>query len=130
LGFTVLVTERSAEAVVCAHAAPLSASTATAIAAINSTVLLIRVLLVRRGGGKDATQTMMGLSPGWGDRYNRTLPDQYIDVTGLTSGRYRLRLTADADDWFQESNNANNESWVIIRLRANAVSIVRYGPSA
>jgi hypothetical protein len=82
------------------------------------------------GGGSSATQTSMGLSVGWGDRYARTLPDQYIDITGLTSGRYRLIATADASDWFLESDNANNVSWINIRLKSNSVNIVRYGPSA
>jgi hypothetical protein len=81
-------------------------------------------------GGASAAQTMMGLSVGWGDIYRRTLPDQYIDITGLTSGRYRLTARADADDWFQESDNTNNFSWVDIQIRANKVTIVAYGPSA
>jgi hypothetical protein len=82
------------------------------------------------GGGTSATQTMMGLSPGWGDIYRRSLPDQYIDITGLTSGRYRLIGTADPSDWFLESNNANNVSWIDIQLKSNTVSIVARGPSA
>ena len=82
------------------------------------------------GGGTSATRTMMGLSSGWGDIYGRNLPDQYIDITGLTSGKYRLRATADADNWFQESNNANNFSWIDIQIKANKVTIVAYGPSA
>jgi hypothetical protein len=81
-------------------------------------------------GGSSATQTVMGLSVGWGDRYGRNLPDQYIDITGLTSGRYRLTATADASNWFLESNNANNFSWIDIQLKSNKVSIVAYGPSA
>src|SRR5918997_264646 len=81
-------------------------------------------------GGSSAERTMMGLSPGWGDLYARTLPDQYIDVTGLTSGRYRLTLIADKDNWFVESNNRNNFSWIDIQLKRNAVSIVRVGPGA
>jgi hypothetical protein len=82
------------------------------------------------GGGTSATETTMGLSPGWGDIYGWRLPDQYIDITGLTNGRYQLRVTADADDWFFESNNGNNFSWINIQIRTNAVSIVRYGPAA
>jgi hypothetical protein len=82
------------------------------------------------GGGSSATQTVMGLSVGWGDVYPRTLPDQYIDITGLTSGRYRLIGTADASDWFLESNNANNVAWINIQLKGNKARIVAYGPSA
>lgn len=81
-------------------------------------------------GGRSAAQTMMGISPGWGDIYRRTLPDQYIDVTGLTSGRYRLIVTADADGWFLESDDTNNVSWIDIQLGPDSVRIVARGPSA
>jgi hypothetical protein len=37
----------------------------------------------------------MGLAVGWGDIYHHNLPGQYIDVTGLAAGRYRLWATAD-----------------------------------
>ena len=76
------------------------------------------------------TQTTMGLSVGWGDRYGPTLPDQYIDITGLSSGRYRLIGRADTSNWFVESDNANNVAWVDIQLKGNRVRIVAYGPSA
>jgi hypothetical protein len=82
------------------------------------------------GGGVSATQTIMGLSVGWGDIYAQDLPDQYIDITGLTSGRYRLMGTADASNWFKETNEANNFSWIDIQLKSNKVSIVAYGPRA
>jgi subtilase family serine protease len=39
---------------------------------------------------------------------NHPRPDQYIDITGLKSGRYRLQATADASNWFTESNESNN----------------------
>jgi hypothetical protein len=82
------------------------------------------------GNNPDALQVRMGLSRGWGDIYRASLPDQYIDITGLTSGRYKLRATADADDWFSESNNTNNFTWVNIRISGDSVSVKRYGPSA
>jgi hypothetical protein len=82
------------------------------------------------GRSASDTQTFMGLSVGWGDRYGPLLPDQYIDITGLTSGRYRLIGTADASDWFAERDNANNVSWVDIQLKGNKPRIVAYGPSA
>jgi len=79
-------------------------------------------------GGVSAASTTMGLSVGWGDLYARSLPDQYIDITGLTSGRYRLTLIADKDNWFLEGSNSNNVSWIDIQLKANKVTIVAYGP--
>jgi hypothetical protein len=82
------------------------------------------------GGGPSATKTLMGLSVGWGDIYRWSLPDQYIDITGLTSGRYRLYAEADPAHWFQESANSNNLSWIDIQLKGTKVRIVGYGPSA
>ena len=78
----------------------------------------------------DALKVRMGLSRGWGDRYSWRLPDQYIDITDLTSGRYKLRAIADASDWFSESNNTNNFTWVNIKISGTSVSVIRYGPSA
>jgi hypothetical protein len=72
----------------------------------------------------------MGLSRGWGDKYRYSLPDQYIDITGLPLGRYRMRATADPSDWFSESNNTNNFTWVDIKISGTSVSEIRYGPTA
>ena len=82
------------------------------------------------GSNPDALQVRMGLSRGWGDIYQSSLPDQYIDITGLTSGRYKLQATADTANWFSESNNSNNFTWVDIQISGNSVSVVGYGPSA
>ncbi|HEV3478866.1 MAG TPA: lysyl oxidase family protein [Gaiellaceae bacterium] len=73
----------------------------------------------------------MGLSVGWGDLYRWNLPDQYVDITGLAAGRYRLLVTADAVGWFVESNNTNNATWVDLQLRGQgAPRILAYGPAA
>jgi hypothetical protein len=73
----------------------------------------------------------MGVSVGWGDEYHWSLPDQWIDITGLTAGRYRLIVTADNSNWFVESNEANNATWVDLQLKGNgAPRVVGYGPAA
>jgi hypothetical protein len=73
----------------------------------------------------------MGLSSGWGDIYPTWLPDQFIDITGVPSGTYRLRGVADPSNWFLEENNTNNFTWLDIRIRAdNTVSVIRHGPAA
>jgi lysyl oxidase len=82
------------------------------------------------GSNPAALQQSMGLSRGWGDIYLSSLPDQYIDVTGLTSGRYKLRAAADAANWFSETNNANNFTWVDIQISGNSVSVIQWGPAA
>ena len=67
-------------------------------------------------GTESSLKLVMGLSTGWGDRYGASLPDQYIDVTELEDGKYRLRATADASNWFKESNDKNNKTWVDLTL--------------
>ncbi len=74
-------------------------------------------------------EVTMGLSVGWGDLYRYSLPDQYIDITGLGRGRYRLIGTADADNWFRESEESNNSTWVDIRIRNGRAKVVGYGPT-
>jgi lysyl oxidase len=81
-------------------------------------------------GERSDLRVKMGLSRGWGDIYRSRLPDQYIDITGLPPGKYRMRATADAANWFSESNNTNNFTWVDIKISGNSVSVKRYGPSA
>jgi hypothetical protein len=86
---------------------------------------------IYRGCGVAAdTSVAIGLSVGWGDRYPATLPDQYIDVTGLGNGHYRLTATADDAGWFVETDDANNATWIDLRLRRGSVDVEAYGPSA
>ncbi|PXY18587.1 hypothetical protein BA062_35025 [Prauserella flavalba] len=87
------------------------------------------------GCGVESSLTVsMGLSVGWGDRYPWTLPDQYIDITNLSNGQYRLIATADPRGTFVESDHGNNATWVDISLsnRKNgaAVKVLGYGPAA
>jgi hypothetical protein len=82
-------------------------------------------------GVQSSTEVTMGLSVGWGDRYSYFLPDQYIDITNLTPGRYRLNVVADAIGMFAESNEANNGTWVDLQIKSNGgPRILGYGPAA
>jgi hypothetical protein len=78
----------------------------------------------------DALAVTAGLSRGWGDKYGYGTVGQYIDVTNLTSGRYRLTTTADETNQFQESNETNNSTWANVQLKGGNVSVLRYGASA
>lgn len=66
--------------------------------------------------GRRARGLTTGLSPGWGDRYPFSLPDQFIDVTGLPVGLYRLVAIADDPGLFVEADETDNGTWVDIRL--------------
>jgi hypothetical protein len=82
-----------------------------------------------RGCGTQASLSLtMGVSVGWGDLYSWRLPDQYIDITGLTPGRYRLWATADNGDRFVESNNANNTTWANLEITGSGVRVLKRAP--
>ena len=57
-----------------------------------------------------------GPLPGWTDPYYWTLPDQRLLVTGLADGVYRLWADADPGNWFRETNETNNRTWIDVRL--------------
>ena len=66
--------------------------------------------------GLDRTSIEMGLSSGWSDPYQWTLPDQVLEITGLPNGTYRLYADADPDDLIRESGEQNNTDWVELRI--------------
>jgi lysyl oxidase/hemolysin type calcium-binding protein len=81
-------------------------------------------------GNPNALNVTMGLSRGWGDLYGPNLFGQYIDITGLSDGKYRLQTSADKLNWFLESDETNNVSWVDIQITGDTVEILEYGPNA
>jgi hypothetical protein len=82
------------------------------------------------GSDPSALQVRMGLSRGWGDIYGKNTVDQFIDITDLASGRYRLRATADAGRWFAESSNSNNFTWTDIQITGTSIRVIKQGPAA
>ena len=49
-----------------------------------------------------------GISPQYGDFYGSQLTDQWVDVTDVTPGSYRLRATVDPDGLYTESDEGDN----------------------
>ena len=83
------------------------------------------------GRDPNVSSQSMGLSVGWGDIYSYQLVDQWIDITGLGAGRYRLTTTADAQNFYVEANETNNVTWLDLQLKTKgAPRIIQYGPSA
>jgi hypothetical protein len=70
----------------------------------------------------------MGLSVRWGDVYRSTIAFQWIDITGLASGDYLIKIVADppygTGGRFLESNESNNRSWTRIHLTKTSVTVV------
>ena len=86
-------------------------------------------------GNPDALRVTMGLSRGWGDRYWANQVGQYLDITGLSDGRYRLLVTADGSsahgtDRFLESDETNNSTWADLQITGDTVTVLQYGPGA
>jgi hypothetical protein len=49
-----------------------------------------------------------GLTNGWADVYDWYIPDQYIEVTGIADGYYRLQFCADPAQEIEEEDEDNN----------------------
>ncbi|MDP9397028.1 MAG: lysyl oxidase family protein [Actinomycetota bacterium] len=81
-------------------------------------------------GNEGDLRVRMGLSVGWGDLYDARLIDQYVDISDLPDGRYRMTGTADPQRWFKESNPRNNASWVDLDIRGTDVRVLARSPRA
>jgi hypothetical protein len=84
--------------------------------------------------GSFDTRVRMGLSVGWSDKYPWHLLDERIDITGLPDGQYRIREIADPKDQFEESNETNNETWVVVELTSKGqglreTKVIEEGPA-
>jgi hypothetical protein len=80
-------------------------------------------------GGQTSLAVKMGISVGWGDRYGYTLAFQWIDITDLTPGRYKLIETVDAQNYYLESDETNNTTFTILQLNGdNTVKVIQQGP--
>ncbi len=70
----------------------------------------------------------MGIAIDWGDIYKSTLAFQWIDITGMPSGDYLIKIIADPN-WrtggrFLENNETNNRGWAKIRLTSSTVTVL------
>lgn len=75
------------------------------------------------GAGLPNSLTIIqGLSRGWGDTYDTSLPDQAIDITGLPNGRYRVGITADNLGAVRESDETNNTAVMEISISGDSVT--------
>lgn len=84
---------------------------------------------------KSDLSVVMGVSVGWGDVYDWSMSTQYIDITGVKPGKYRLLATTDPSGWMAESNEDNNTTWVDMEFSEGDegvlnVTVTDYGPFA
>jgi hypothetical protein len=59
-------------------------------------------------GQPNAAQVVEGISPGWLDFYRADLPFQWVDVSDVAPGYYRLAADVDPADFVLERSEANN----------------------
>lgn len=73
-------------------------------------------------------KVLMGTSRGWGDIYRWSIDLQWIDITGLPNGDYKLRVVVDpplgSGGQFRESDDSNNRSWTKIHIGTSSVTIL------
>jgi hypothetical protein len=67
-------------------------------------------------GVRSALTNRVGVSVGWGDRYPWNFAYQWIDITGLPGGIYRVRATVDIQNFYDESVETDNCVWTKIRI--------------
>ena len=60
----------------------------------------------------------VGVSVGWGDEYPWNFVFQWIDITGLPEGRYRVRATVDIQNYYDETVETDNCVWTILHIPA------------
>jgi Lysyl oxidase len=80
-------------------------------------------------GTTSSLHVRMGLSVGWADKYRYRVANQWIDITGVSDGRYRVRVAADASNYFLESNDGNNGNYADIRIQGTNVTVLARGPN-
>jgi hypothetical protein len=67
-------------------------------------------------GSRSVLSNRVGVSVGWGDRYPWSFAHQWIDITGLPGGIYRVRATVDIQDFYDEQVETDNCTWTKIRI--------------
>jgi hypothetical protein len=66
--------------------------------------------------------TGQGIQAGWADVYDRAVPCQWLDITGLPGGDYILELVLDPNNHFTEADKANNITRVTVNLPSDCVA--------
>jgi lysyl oxidase len=68
-------------------------------------------------GPETYTCDYQGISAGWQDVYGRQLDCQWLDVTDVRPGHYRLRVTINPDGSLTESDYDNNTATVPVTIK-------------
>ena len=74
-------------------------------------------------GTRQTLSNRVGISVGWGDRYPWNFAFQWIDISGLPSGRYVVRATVDIGNWYRETDDYDNCKWARIRIPPSGTNV-------
>jgi Domain of unknown function (DUF4082)/Bacterial Ig domain/Fibronectin type III domain/Lysyl oxidase len=66
----------------------------------------------------------LGLTVGWGDKYEATDGGEGIEITNLPNGTYWLRGEVDPYHYFEESNPSNNITDTKLEIEGNTVKVL------
>jgi hypothetical protein len=69
-----------------------------------------------------------GISAGWSDIYDSSLPEQYLIINGVPDGDYCLVSTVDPMKRILETNESNNTASTRFRLVGNTVTLLGNTP--
>ncbi len=67
-------------------------------------------------GVESDTFVLSGISVGWGDDYPPFFAHQWMDITGLPHGDFRMCATVDPLGDFAEKNETNNQRWTDVHI--------------
>jgi hypothetical protein len=76
-------------------------------------------------GGCSTPTGTLGLSVGWGDKYDATDGGENIDISNLPDGLYWLRAEVDPYHYLQESNLSNNITDTEIQISGNTATVLK-----
>jgi len=68
---------------------------------------------------------LQGMSVGWGDTYTYNLDGQWIVVTDLAKGDYKLRIDVDPNHNIMETYDTDNSSYVLLHIDVDAGIVQR-----
>ena len=60
-----------------------------------------------------APEVYMGVSAGWRDYYGSSLPFQWVDISDVEPGEYRLRADTDPNEVIEEGNESNLSAYAV-----------------
>ena len=65
-----------------------------------------------------------GITAGCQDTYSRSLQCQWVDVTDLEDGTYRLSVITNANRVIRELDYSNNSATIIVNIDGNTVEVI------